>query len=129
MYSDLQRYQQASDPLALGSLTEVSSMRCHYCRGTATLNRDHIVPRARAGVDEDFNIVFACYRCNTAKGDDWPTCDCSKCSAAIDNHWAMIEEIRQWSPKWADQLTWVAHNGRKQPPTGVEMAAAFRRRT
>jgi len=91
--------------------------KCHYCKQSGRkLNRDHIVPRARAGVDEDSNIVYACYPCNTRKGDDWPTCTCSKCTAATEAHWAMIESIREWSPKWADQLTWVANNGRKKTP-------------
>jgi hypothetical protein len=101
-------------------------VRCHYCHvNSAKLTRDHIVPRARAGVDEDTNIVFACYLCNREKADDWPTCQCSKCSAAVEAHWAMIAEIRVWSPKWADQLTWAAQHGRKKPPMTVVMSRRF----
>lgn len=103
--------------------------RCHYCKApNKTLTRDHIVPRSRAGVDEDVNIVFACYRCNQDKRGNWPTCDCPKCTTAVDNHWAMIESIRQWSPAWADQLTWVANNGAKKRPMTEPMASAFERR-
>lgn len=83
--------------------------RCHYCRSSGvTLTRDHIIPRARAGVNDDFNIVYSCYPCNKRKADDWPTCDCPKCAKAVDNHLAMIEAIREWSPSWADQLTHMA---------------------
>lgn len=88
-------------------------MKCHYCKvNSKRLTKDHIVPRSRAGVDEQHNVVFACQPCNSAKGEDWPTCTCSKCQRAIDMHWQMIEDIKRWSPKWAAQLKWAAENGR-----------------
>lgn len=46
---------------------------CAYCGGhfaqPSQLSRDHIVPRSRGGVDDWMNVVTACKRCNTHKGN------------------------------------------------------------
>jgi len=58
--------------------------RCHYCGETdVVLTRDHIVPRARGGVDSSWNLVDSCVPCNLAKGKDMPTCECSHCVKAL----------------------------------------------
>lgn len=43
---------------------------CHYCGktvGPAELTMDHIVPLARGGRSEKFNLVPCCKTCNTQK--------------------------------------------------------------
>jgi 5-methylcytosine-specific restriction endonuclease McrA len=46
---------------------------CAYCGNhfpyMAQLSRDHIVPRSKGGVDDWMNVVTACKRCNTHKGN------------------------------------------------------------
>ncbi len=47
--------------------------RCQYCGGTAApLTVDHIVPRARGGMDSWENMVTACLPCNNHKRDRTP---------------------------------------------------------
>lgn len=53
-------------------ILELHSGRCAYC-GTLPapgkkLERDHIIPIARGGLDEPANVVPACRRCNASKG-------------------------------------------------------------
>ena len=59
--------------------------RCHYCGHKAT-TKDHIVPRARGGKDARWNLVDACFPCNNAKADAWPTCGCTTCLHAARKH-------------------------------------------
>lgn len=42
--------------------------RCQYCGGAAE-SIDHVVPRSRGGRHVWENVVAACRRCNSAKGD------------------------------------------------------------
>ncbi|WDP89848.1 MAG: HNH endonuclease [Desulfobacter sp.] len=47
-----------------------SSGVCHYCRGQFTakeLTMDHVIPIARGGRSEKFNLVPCCKECNTRK--------------------------------------------------------------
>lgn len=46
--------------------------RCHYCGGLGADSADHVMPRARGGLDEMGNLVAAHLRCNKAKGDRVP---------------------------------------------------------
>ncbi|MBI5464115.1 MAG: HNH endonuclease [Ignavibacteriales bacterium] len=47
--------------------------RCQYCgRSEGMLTVDHIVPKARGGVDTWENLVAACVVCNNRKGDRTP---------------------------------------------------------
>ena len=41
---------------------------CHYCGDTAT-EADHVIPRSKGGQDTFDNLVAACKKCNTSKGD------------------------------------------------------------
>lgn len=41
---------------------------CQYCGGSAE-SIDHVVPRSRGGTHEWDNVVAACRRCNSTKGD------------------------------------------------------------
>jgi 5-methylcytosine-specific restriction endonuclease McrA len=46
--------------------------QCLYCGGTfpaAHLSRDHVHPRSRGGMDRWENVVAACKRCNSRKGN------------------------------------------------------------
>ncbi len=45
--------------------------RCQYC-GDAAENLDHVVPRSRGGAHTWENVVAACRRCNTRKGNRTP---------------------------------------------------------
>jgi 5-methylcytosine-specific restriction endonuclease McrA len=49
--------------------------KCMYCgcTGTAkTLTMDHVVPRSKGGTHTWDNVVTACERCNSLKGDRTP---------------------------------------------------------
>lgn len=69
---------------ARGDLTPGSNVLCHYCGAAPGVTRDHIVPRAMGGSDGKWNIVPACQPCNVQKADRFPTCDCFKCTGAIE---------------------------------------------
>lgn len=45
--------------------------RCQYC-GNGAENIDHVVPRSRGGSHTWENVVAACRRCNTKKGNRLP---------------------------------------------------------
>jgi len=54
--------------------------RCGYCGVSETasggeLTIDHYRPVSAGGNDEDDNLVYACFRCNTYKGDFFPSAD------------------------------------------------------
>ena len=49
---------------------KTSSGRCYYCGqvvGYARLTMDHVIPLARGGKSEKFNLVPCCKECNTKK--------------------------------------------------------------
>ena len=48
------------------------NFRCVYCGTPDRLTLDHVLPRSRGGQDAWHNLVTACQRCNTAKGDRTP---------------------------------------------------------
>lgn len=85
---------------------------CHYCHKAVYINhpdvekrrtKDHIVPRSRGGQDRSWNIVDSCRACNSIKDSDLPSCPCSTCSMAINNHFDFIidraqgDELIEWS--------------------------------
>ena len=45
---------------------------CQYCGTRKELTIDHVTPRARGGIDSWTNLVTACKKCNTKKGDYTP---------------------------------------------------------
>ncbi|MBC7939107.1 MAG: HNH endonuclease [Chitinophagaceae bacterium] len=50
--------------------------RCFYCgypSSAATLEMDHVVPHSRGGSDRPWNLVPACWECNSGKGASAPT--------------------------------------------------------
>ena len=49
---------------------------CHYCKGQfppKELTMDHIIPVARGGRSEKFNLVPCCKECNTKKRQMLPS--------------------------------------------------------
>jgi hypothetical protein len=42
---------------------------CIYCGSADDLSYDHLIPRSRGGPDMADNVVMACRRCNSSKGD------------------------------------------------------------
>ena len=52
------------------NLLKRDNHRCQYCGKTKKpLTIDHVIPRNRGGRDAWENLVAACMRCNTKKGD------------------------------------------------------------
>ncbi|UII26611.1 HNH endonuclease [Fulvivirga maritima] len=45
---------------------------CQYCGTKKELTLDHVVPRSKGGKSAWNNLVTACKRCNTRKGDNSP---------------------------------------------------------
>jgi len=45
---------------------------CQYCGTSIDLTLDHVVPRSRGGRSSWKNLITACKRCNTRKGDYTP---------------------------------------------------------
>ena len=46
---------------------------CQYCGGTKQLTLDHVIPRSKGGKHSWDNVVIACERCNSRKGDCTPS--------------------------------------------------------
>lgn len=42
---------------------------CQYCGSKTSLTIDHVIPKSKGGEDTWENLVVACYKCNTKKGD------------------------------------------------------------
>jgi 5-methylcytosine-specific restriction endonuclease McrA len=45
---------------------------CQYCGTSRNLTLDHLLPRSRGGENTWLNIVTACSKCNSRKGDRTP---------------------------------------------------------
>jgi 5-methylcytosine-specific restriction endonuclease McrA len=45
---------------------------CQYCGSTKNLTLDHVIPRSKGGKHSWDNVVIACERCNSRKGDRTP---------------------------------------------------------
>lgn len=45
---------------------------CQYCGSTKRLTLDHVIPRSKGGKHSWDNVVTACERCNSKKGDRTP---------------------------------------------------------
>jgi 5-methylcytosine-specific restriction endonuclease McrA len=44
---------------------------CQYCGSSKRLTLDHVIPRSKGGLHTWDNVVTACERCNSRKGDVW----------------------------------------------------------
>jgi 5-methylcytosine-specific restriction endonuclease McrA len=58
-------------PLSRRAVFARDTHRCQYCPAPAE-NIDHVLPRSRGGTHTWENVVAACRRCNTKKGDRTP---------------------------------------------------------
>jgi 5-methylcytosine-specific restriction endonuclease McrA len=81
--------------------------RCQYC-GSGAENLDHVVPRSRGGPHTWENVVAACRRCNTRKGDRTPVeagmrLDASP-RAPRQNGWLLIGLSAPPHPTWKAYL-------------------------
>jgi 5-methylcytosine-specific restriction endonuclease McrA len=45
---------------------------CQYCGATKSLTIDHVLPKSKGGKTNWQNLITACHRCNTQKGDRTP---------------------------------------------------------
>lgn len=45
---------------------------CQYCGSGKNLTLDHIIPRSKGGKSSWINLITACRRCNTTKGNRTP---------------------------------------------------------
>lgn len=45
---------------------------CQYCGAKKTLTIDHVLPKSKGGKTNWQNLITACHRCNTLKGDRTP---------------------------------------------------------
>ena len=67
---------------------------CAYCQrpmlpGTATApTRDHMIPLSRGGLNVRANIVMACFKCNSVKGNMLPD-EWAAFNAENPNWWAI----------------------------------------
>jgi len=48
-------------------------MKCLYCDCTENLEAEHLVPKARGGLDVAANVFRACSTCNRSKNDQLPS--------------------------------------------------------
>lgn len=48
-------------------------MKCLYCPSVSNLQREHLVPRSRGGLNIEENVFHACKSCNIKKGNRLPS--------------------------------------------------------
>lgn len=58
--------------LSRNNLMKRDHYQCQYCGSNRNLTLDHIFPRSRGGKSTWTNLLTACHRCNTRKGDRTP---------------------------------------------------------
>jgi 5-methylcytosine-specific restriction endonuclease McrA len=46
--------------------------KCQYCGSAKSLTLDHVIPKSRGGKSSWQNLVAACNKCNSVKGDKTP---------------------------------------------------------
>jgi 5-methylcytosine-specific restriction endonuclease McrA len=95
---------QRTAPLSRRSLFARDHGRCQYCGANAE-SIDHVVPRSRGGLHIWENVVAACRRCNTVKGDrllSETTLRLRTCPSAPDGpvwaHLAVGSVPEDWTP-------------------------------
>ncbi len=64
------RIKYKNTPISRKHILRRDNNRCQYCDKKAIpLTIDHVIPRNKGGKDTWENLVAACVRCNTKKGD------------------------------------------------------------
>lgn len=91
-------------PSVLENVRERAAYSCEYCEISETdnggeLTIDHFRPLSKGGDDDEKNLVYCCFRCNSYKGDYWN------------------EEIPLWNPRTdkRDDYFWLSDNGKLFP--------------
>ncbi len=56
-------------PVSRREVFRRDSHTCQYCGSTKHLTLDHVLPRSKGGTHTWDNVVAACERCNSSKGD------------------------------------------------------------
>lgn len=74
---------------------------CVYCRSTANLQYDHLVPRSQGGTDDARNIVRSCLRCNTSRQDK-PLAEWAKYARKIGIRFK-VGDVRKQAKKVVDR--------------------------
>lgn len=69
LFAGLRRGEMRLGPLADDDRVKLDyGKRCCYCGADGRLSLDHLLPRARGGLDSADNLVWACRSCNSSKG-------------------------------------------------------------
>ncbi|ACD89261.1 MAG: HNH endonuclease [Chlorobium limicola] len=82
------------------------AFRCQYCgRTDLPLTVDHILPRSRGGEESWENLITACLRCNTKKGNRTPSEAgmATRSKPARPNHIIFMQQLTasvsdEWKP-------------------------------
>jgi len=72
---------------------------CFYCQRKINLgeaSRDHVYPKSKNGSNRHDNIVLACKRCNSVKGD---LIDIDEVMTKIKNYWEARNELQAQKAK------------------------------
>jgi len=76
---------------------------CHYCGKALPLKSsaclDHVVPRSKGGSDDPDNLVVACKRCNTQKGNSDLGVYIARRLAHIDRERKRLLELAECLPE------------------------------
>ena len=75
-------------------------LTCQYCGllNPPSLSIDHVIPRSLGGSDSYYNLVTACFKCNSIKS----------VSVWIPSN---IDDIGRTHPEWADLIVFLANLG------------------
>ena len=90
-YDEQHEWKFCTFPLATEGTWLPGDKPCHYCPDMPGITRDHVVPRAKRGLDREWNVVPACVSCNGCKRDKMPTCRCEVCVHALAQWMEMME--------------------------------------
>jgi 5-methylcytosine-specific restriction endonuclease McrA len=103
-----------------------ANRRCEYCglpEGIVRLPHqvDHIIPPRHIGSDELYNLAWACFYCNNAKGTDIATVDFE----SKERVWLYNPRQDNWSENFQLEtdgyVTGLSHHGQSiRPPFGNE---------
>lgn len=56
-------------PLSKHNILKRDDNTCAYCNSTKDLTLDHVIPKSKGGLNTWTNLVTACFKCNSRKGD------------------------------------------------------------
>jgi 5-methylcytosine-specific restriction endonuclease McrA len=59
-------------PVSRREILKRDRHQCQYCGSKKQLTIDHVIPRSKGGKHSWDNVVIACSRCNSCKGDRTP---------------------------------------------------------